>query len=247
MRMLHKNIVVLLGCLGLLFSAAYAPPVGAQTKTKKTTKAKESTDTAADKTPIDLNTASEQDLVDLPGIGPALAKKIIAGRPYSSVSDLSKASVPERTIKKITPMVTVGSSGAAESKSAAPSKATAASEEPASKSAPAASTRSRAANTSAPAPSTTQAAGGGNGKVWVNTRSGVYHKEGDRWYGKTKEGKYMTEDEAIKAGYRADKEKQANKNSERILFNRLLFPAQVTLLLQRVSCAGATAWPHTFA
>lgn len=211
MRMLRKNIVILIGCLGLLFSVGFAPPVGAQTKTKKTTKTKESTATVENKTPVDLNTASEQDLVDLPGIGPALAKKIIAGRPYSSVSDLSKASVPEKTIKKITPMVTVGSSAAAEPKPAAPSKAAAATEEPASKSAPAASTRSKAADTSAPSASTSQAAGGGNGKVWVNTKSGVYHKEGDRWYGKTKEGKYMTEEEAIKAGYRADKEKQAHK------------------------------------
>jgi hypothetical protein len=32
-----------------------------------------------------------------------------------------------------------------------------------------------------------------------------------KWYGKTKQGKYMTEAEAIKAGYRADKERQANK------------------------------------
>ena len=45
----------------------------------------------------------------------------------------------------------------------------------------------------------------------MNTKSGVYHKQGDKWYGKTKQGKYMTEDEAVKAGYRADKEKQANK------------------------------------
>ena len=41
------------------------------------------------------------------------------------------------------------------------------------------------------------------GMVWVNTDSGVYHKPGTRWYGKTKKGKYMTEADAQKAGYRA--------------------------------------------
>jgi hypothetical protein len=39
--------------------------------------------------------------------------------------------------------------------------------------------------------------------VWVNTESGVYHKPGARWYGRTKQGKYMTEADAIKAGYKA--------------------------------------------
>jgi hypothetical protein len=38
------------------------------------------------------------------------------------------------------------------------------------------------------------------GKVWVNTETGVYHK-GGRWYGKTKQGKFMSEDDAKKAGY----------------------------------------------
>ena len=41
------------------------------------------------------------------------------------------------------------------------------------------------------------------GMVWVNTDSGVYHKPGTRWYGKTKQGKYMTEADAQKAGFRA--------------------------------------------
>ena len=45
-----------------------------------------------------------------------------------------------------------------------------------------------------------------SGKVWVNTDTGVYHK-GGQWYGTTKQGKFMTEDEAIKAGYRASKTK----------------------------------------
>ena len=51
------------------------------------------------------------------------------------------------------------------------------------------------------------------GMVWVNTSTKVYHREGDRWYGKTKEGKFMTEDEAIKAGFRASKEGGAKQGA----------------------------------
>ena len=39
------------------------------------------------------------------------------------------------------------------------------------------------------------------GMVWANEKSKVYHKEGDRWYGKTKTGKWMTEADAKKAGF----------------------------------------------
>jgi hypothetical protein len=38
--------------------------------------------------------------------------------------------------------------------------------------------------------------------VWVNTDSGVYHCPGTRWYGKTKEGKYLGQKAAQTAGYR---------------------------------------------
>ena len=39
------------------------------------------------------------------------------------------------------------------------------------------------------------------GMVWGNTKSKVYHKEGDQWYGKGKNGKWMTEADAKKDGY----------------------------------------------
>jgi hypothetical protein len=42
------------------------------------------------------------------------------------------------------------------------------------------------------------------GLVWVNTSTKVYHKEGPS-YGTTKKGKFMTEEDAKKAGYKAAK------------------------------------------
>lgn len=38
--------------------------------------------------------------------------------------------------------------------------------------------------------------------VWVNTKSGIYHCPDTPWYGKTKNGEYMTQQEAQAAGHR---------------------------------------------
>src|SRR5262249_3652146 len=58
---------------------------------------------------VDFNTATEKELDQLPGIDPKTAKKIIAGRPYSSVADLGRAGVSKRQVDQITPLVSVSS------------------------------------------------------------------------------------------------------------------------------------------
>ena len=58
---------------------------------------------------VDINSASQQELEAIKGVGPATAKKIIAGRPYKSVDDLSKAGIKAKTIEAMKPFVTVGS------------------------------------------------------------------------------------------------------------------------------------------
>jgi len=106
------------------------PATTVQSKVKEKAKEKvkaKAKEKGAATTPLDLNKASAEEMIEqLPGVGEATAKKIVAGRPYTKVDDLAKAGVPARTIEGIRNLVTVGRAPAtatAETPAAAKAKA----------------------------------------------------------------------------------------------------------------------------
>jgi DNA uptake protein ComE-like DNA-binding protein len=60
------------------------------------------------KEPLDLNTATEEQLEGLPGVGKPLAKKIVDGRPFKAPGDLvSKKILTQGVFDKIKHLVHV--------------------------------------------------------------------------------------------------------------------------------------------
>jgi competence protein ComEA len=109
-----KRVLALMCVSAVAVSMAFAQ---ATTSTKKTDTGKTKTETAGmqketkatkaeSKELVDLNTASKDDLMKLPGVGDAYSQKIIDGRPYTNKHQLvSKGIVPEATYKKFSSMV----------------------------------------------------------------------------------------------------------------------------------------------
>ncbi|MEP6470807.1 MAG: helix-hairpin-helix domain-containing protein [Acidobacteriota bacterium] len=149
---------------------------------------------------VDVNSASMRELESLPGVGPAIAKRILENRPYSSMPDLARAGVSGTLLDKIRPSIKVGR---AETASRAPEKRseTASTPRNESREAPPAgrSTRASENRTEAEAPYQSPPS---RGMVWVNLDTKIFHREGDRWYGRTKHGKYLTEAQAMREGDR---------------------------------------------
>jgi competence protein ComEA len=85
--------------VALAFALTSVSPVLAQPKEPA---AKSDKPAATKKVPLDINTASEDELKVLPGVGDAYAKKIVDGRPYKGKDELvQKKIVPKATYDKI--------------------------------------------------------------------------------------------------------------------------------------------------
>ena len=91
--------IVILAALALTLNSATAVAQGKGKATPKTTATKSPPAKAA---LLDLNSASKQELMTLPGIGDALSQKIMDGRPYARKDQLvTKNIVPQATYDKI--------------------------------------------------------------------------------------------------------------------------------------------------
>ena len=135
-------------------------------------------------------------LAQVPAGAPAGTTGLCKDGTYSSSASKSGACRGHKGVQTWYAAAAAAPAPAAAMKAAAPAPAPAAAMK-------AAAPAPAAAMKAAPTPAA-MAPGGGAGQVWVNTASKVYHCQGDKYYGKTKAGSYMTETAAVAAGNHPD-------------------------------------------
>ena len=116
---LTRHLTLLVALL-MIASFGYAQAAGTASDTSKTSttssKSKKSTSSAtktSKSAKLDINTASKEELSQLPGIGDALSQKIIDGRPYNAKNDLVRRKIiPQSTYDGIKDQIIAHRAGA---------------------------------------------------------------------------------------------------------------------------------------
>ncbi len=84
------------------------PRIGEETPTPEKHRRTSKTPTPTVAWPIDLNTATKEELEALPRVGPSLAERIIENRPYESIEEITKVpGIGEKTFEQIKDLIKV--------------------------------------------------------------------------------------------------------------------------------------------
>ncbi len=99
---------VAMGLLMLLATTVAAAATAAPPATERPAESRQ-----AQAAPVDVNTATEAELVTVPGIGKALAQRIVEFRekngPFAKIDDLIKVrGIGEKSLQRLRPYLTVG-------------------------------------------------------------------------------------------------------------------------------------------